>query len=676
MSYNYQSFIKNIIWGLIVFLFSTHVFSFFSKSFQIGVFASLLIILLFCVSQIKNIKKKNLYFSMYDLAPLTSSLVVAVLMYSFDQNIGQADSVHLAISSTLAKNYSYPPLFPPGPELDFSFYHYGVDILSSSLSLLFKLSPWEACSISIAVGAFLCINSIYLLIRTLGKSNKLNSFVATVFITFISSINAFEYFIREFWKFDSNFLVNLTKVSTLSVTLVSYQLRYFSQNFSLGLAFFLLVVLFENELEANTKNQNIEKVIPLFLTSFVLYLCFPAYWYPLLVGSIAIAVFKMDISWALKAVTLFVSKLIPTGDSITSINDYKITVFKPSLEWVRHVTSIDLQYFFSKAEFLKMYTHFDRTTGGTSLNVPLFSELSFREFGFVFIIGLGIFIYRLIENKKIDFLDFFIGTAIVSLSVPFLIEFPLRQIEMSRFITWGKFLCLIYIVLFVLKYIDKSKALKISFYALSFFFFISSVLTIVPDSKIWGKERFARIMDPELKQVIKDLSKLHKPGQIAVDNLSMYKASDLINLSGFYGVGAQLYHTDLLTRDTIIKTASPKLLKELKVKYILINDFSSLDPKTQENLLNNLKLVKNYSNRRFLFEVEGPDTEELEQDYQWLIGCNEKNVFLPIRKDAENFFSAKTKAELLKLKSQIKPQIAQKSVPCAYWLSVQAAPLQ
>jgi hypothetical protein len=147
----------------------------------------------------------------------------------------------------------------------------------------------------------------------------------------------------------------------------------------------------------------------------------------------------------------------------------------------------------------------------------------------------------------------------------------------------------------------------------------------------------------------------------------------LFNLQGHFR--AQLYHTDLLTRDTIIKTASPKLLKELKVKYILINDFSSLDPKTQENLLNNLKLVKNYSNRRFLFEAEEQGTEELEQDYSWILTSYQGNKMIVVKGPGGSTLSFATKKEALNYLKDIKSKDDKLRTDLNFvWLGAQAAP--
>lgn len=680
---NYLELITSFLSSIAIFITLTHILGEIFSNIQISIYAT---VFLFSIPYLfilkKNFLQKELLSShnlnKQDAFHFLLSCIFAALYFKFDQNIGQADAIHIAITSILTQNLDYPPLYPPDPSYNFGFYHYGVDLFATNIAMLLKINPWDACSISISLGAFTCFNSIYLIIQKLSRSSFLTTLISSIAFIFLGSINFIEFIFRELPNLNTNFLVNLNLVSMSSVASISYQLRYFSQNFSLGICFLLIFLIMNLDLKKDEGSWLNGAII--FCSSMVVYICYPAQWYPVVTASIIFFFLKQKGFCFRKMICLILPTLLSFSDSLTKINSYKITQFKPSFNWVRFYSPFDIPYFFTESEIQLLMTNLDKSTGSYNLSIPLFSELSFRDFGFILIPSLLFFLYHLIKNKRFHEYDFFFVSGMISSSVPFLIEMPVRQIELYRFLVWGKILCSLYCFLLLINFISKNNKVKNVYYIISFVIFLSGCLTIYPSKTIWKQERFAYIMDNDLKQIILDLSNLHKKGEIAVDNLMMYKASDLVNLAGFYGVGAQIYHTDLLTRNTIFITASPKLLKELGVKYLLIDKFSKLTTKAQTRLNDPriFKLVQSYNNDRKIFEVlENIKPEFLEQDYSWILTTYQGMQPVPLSDQYKRMITFSTKVEAKAYLERLRATNEEIKTNINYiWLGAQAIPTE
>lgn len=679
---NFESFVVNSIIGFTLFLLTSHLISFFLRDFDLSCKIVLFIYFIGIAVLFKKIHLPR--FTGFDIAVTALGILIGMFMGIRDFNFGNPDNFHIALTASVSENSIYPPIFPSDADFSMSSYHYGVELIGSIFKSLFNLSIWDAHSVQIFFGTVFCFVSMYCLANIFLKDRKL-SLVAAFFATFFTSINSLEFLLKELFKIADmgsiEFLRKWLLVSWTSVSHMTSQLRLPSQSSAFFYAFLLLYLIYDS-----FKNNNRHE-FPIILFAFGLYFTFPAFFYPLLASTILVAGYdfyktkKYKISLGI-IISLILGKLLTFTGGFADAEGVKALVLSPDLYWL-HWGKSYIRYFYDQAFLSQLSAAFDYANPAYHIQIPLFSTITIREFGFCALISLVFVGYKIKKKESDAFLIVYL-TALISCAPPFILDFIPRPIETTRFLHLSKILFVFFFFTLVIDFLAKSqvkKVLKIALFSLAFIICIPGYVSVLPIHQfIFNGNN--KVKENE-KKLIDQITKFHKTGDICLDNIDFKHGHNLSELAGFYGIGGQMYKQDKLTRATAVKLLNPILLKELNVDYLLISSKDELSNIGKQRLLDKNLFIElpevrqenpNYAFYSFNKKIQLADNYM--QDYQWLIGCNEKNVFLPIRKDAENFFSAKTKAELLKLKSQIKPQIAQKSVPCAYWLSVQAAPLQ
>ena len=203
-------------------------------------------------------------------------------MYYRDQAFSSSDRIHIALIASVANNDIYPPLSPIGRNFSMSDYHFGTDLIGASIKTITGLASFDAISLQIAFGAGLGFLAIYTLAESYLKEKYL-SLYASLVIFFYTSINSLEFFFKEITKiFHVDITAFLTAWLTVSWTSISHntsQMRLPSQNITIGLVF-VLITLILLYLQSRDKSL-LWSIVPV---SFLLYFCYPSFWYPLLLA--------------------------------------------------------------------------------------------------------------------------------------------------------------------------------------------------------------------------------------------------------------------------------------------------------------------------------------------------------------------------------------------------------
>lgn len=619
-------------------------------------------------------KKQNL-----ELIVLFFALALATCMGLKESFFGNPDRIHMPLIAGLISNKVYPPVASVSKDLPLDFYHYGTDLVGGLIMTLSGLDIWYSLSLQIALGVFLTTLLIFNLINKFIKSEKY-SLVILPIIMFFTSINSFDFFIHEISKISHyttliHFLSNWLLASWTSVSHLSSQLRLPGQNFGIPLALSLIWLLI------NLKNNKIISHIILFLISFLLYFLYPTYWYCIIAAfviisgfdvlillkdslknkvskrntvkenikgdnisntsfisdsslqNIIIGSFAKDKSLLIKnfliLVSLWIGKALTFTGGHSEINGINLIEFNPRLNWI-HWGKAYINYFY-KIDYLKsLELSYDPLGNIYHLQIPLFSSISFREFGALFLSATILYLLTTqSSNEKKSYL-FLISTSLISFCVPFLFTLVLRPVDTSRFFFWANLIFLIFSVLIFSKYIflQKFKSKLVRFIIL----FIVLVTSIPGFISYLPIEEFIIVGNKSLsnseKELVKSLNKIHRSGDIALDSRNLDEVVDFSGLAGFYGVGGKCFFKyNLQTRLTAIYLINPILLQELNVKYIILDQSAPVSQIGLNRLKNPslFKLIK-YDNKipiviyEFIGHNKNFDMAEIQnykKEYTW-----------------------------------------------------------
>ena len=266
---------------------------------------------------------------------------------------------------------------------------------------------------------------------------------------------------------------------------------------------------------------------------------------------------------------LYIGKVLCFNHVIATNEGISTFIFKPSLEWINWGKSY-LSYFYSPSYLMTLGKSYDPVTASELFSIPFFSSISFRDFGFSAILA-SIFFLRNIIKKQSSYFDLIYITALVSLSVPFFVQFILRPVETTRFILVAKLLFVLYafVLLFQLvqQKLNDKKFVKLALVLLSIPLMIPGIVSIIPYApfSILGVKSLNNLD----KSRVKALENLHHSGDVVLDPRAFEIGSQLSGLAGFYSIGGQIYKADAKTLDTAMQTIHPVLLHELEIRYVI-----------------------------------------------------------------------------------------------------------
>lgn len=655
-------------------------------------FIVLLLYLLFI-----KIKKKENFFEFekvntkFDYVALASSILLGISFRFRELVFGNPDCGHLAITSSIYENSIYPPYFPTGVGFSMSYYHYAVDLMLAFFKHVSGFSIWDITSFQISLGAFLTFLSAYTLFDLLvGK--KLSVYLISIVLVFYTSINSLEYLARGFTKLGSpnwdQFLRQWLLVSWTSVSHITSQLRLTGQNMGLPLLFTFVCNVYRTIEEKYYLKlaKNIDLSYVLVLLSFALYFCYPTYWYPAFVSIGALLFFKFfvrakeikisdyAIAFLLLMFLIYSGKFLTFTSSHTSFDGINSMVLKPSLSWI-HWGKAYIRYFYDTSYLQRLGTVLDHMNYTRHIEIPLFSSISFREFGSSFILAIVIFIKQVIDifkTKKIPSEIFLVFISFSSFLVPFLFEFILRPIETSRFLLLAKVFALVYVLQYLAKKINFSKlnlAFRAGLLTLMFVFLVPGIVSVLPNKNYAILGNYA--LSVKEKELLTKLNHIHKDGDIILDTHSLGSSYDLANIAGYYGIGGQFFKYDKVTRLTALKTLDPALLKELNVRLIVLE---KTKPEQYPQNLNRPYLKKLDFDLDDCIVLEFDKNYNLADDYQksylWVIGyqiaeLNQIQIFKNSKGEDLMFDSRKIAAQLI---PQLRASLAKSNPIIATWV--------
>lgn len=607
------------------------------------------------------------------------TLILSSLMYYRDQVFSSSDRIHIALIASAANNDIYPPLSPIGKNFFISDYHFGTDLIGASIKTITGLASFDVISLQIALGAGLGFLAIYTLAEFY-LTGRYMSLYASLVIFFYTSINSLEFFFRELTKiFHSNMTLFLSSWLTVSWTSISHntsQMRLPSQNIAIGLVFVLITLIL---LYLQSKDRSLLwSIMPV---SFLLCFCYPAFWYPLFLACFIVVWFNKEkfSQAALLLGLLYVGKVLCFNHAAGANEGISTFIFKPSLEWVNWGKSY-LNYFYSTSYLMTLGKSYDPVTASYLFSVPLFSSISFRDFGFSAILASVLFLRKLIKKQNTYF-DLIYITACISLTVPFFIQFILRPVETTRFILVAKLLFVFYAFVLLFQLIQenfiKRKLVKLALILLSIPLMIPGIVSIIPYAPlgILGVKSLNNLD----KSRVRALEKLHHSGEVVLDPKAFEIGSQLSGLAGFYSIGGQSYKSDTKTMDTAMHIMNPLLLHELEVKYVLVYSDTVLSDLARARLNDAtlFKLIDLPQQELKVYEFLIRDLSTIDQaqyqgEYVWAIGYPDVNDFKLMKLGDARLFTAAEKKALLETEKQIKQQLSKQYPIQAFWLNRQA----
>jgi len=708
-------FVASLTTGLALHIFTAHILALLTHSYKLSAWLSLaLALILYLVAQVKKYYSLKELWEGFLVSIQSKEIWIIVLALIIAINAGirghltDSDNTHIPWMAGIVLNNVYPPLLPVNQEYSLGFYHYGIDLLCASIFTIAQAMPWDALSMQVGIGAFLVVLSIYALYNYFFNSIKI-SVLACLFTTFFTAITAVEFV----YKFGSklpelgiiNFLYYWQQASLTAIGHIPYCLVLVSQDMGIAPLLLILLVLFciLSESKSYTWKNWIIISLPILLLAFIAYFCYDAYWYVTVAGLGLYLAFsclrlagKAPQECKNRILNLFIflsivsiAKYLTFKHGFTSFDGVEALLIQPSLYW-DHFLMQFLNFFPVNPNDPGIKTVTDFVSGKEVLNVHLFTMITFRNFGFLVLVSLLIIAYKLFK-KKFDNSFIFACIALPGLVVPFVVEFVLKPTETYRFPAWSAIMLLFFMTIFFVNLVRDSSRLqkllkplwiRIIITAHLLFFVIPGIASVVP---IFGHVAYSddsRLTKPQ-KAALKEIIRIHKPGEIAVTDKLFYWLSDMTNVAGFYGVGGQMYKADMVTRGTVIHLMNPLLLQELGVDYVLVDQSDVLSPIararlrhkdlfqeiTKINELNpNWRFYKFVNNYKFSAEEQ----VSLNAEYKWIVGSKIGYQFQPLVFGEKTMYVAQHRKDLVDLIKQEKAAMKTTNIPMAMWLTAEA----
>ncbi len=713
----YERLPMDFLFGLATHIALAHFVAFISNSYKLSAFISFALIASYLLYVILT-KKFNPREFFIEANKTTFILTVGTLLISIlcgiRGHLTDSDNTHIAWMSSIVRNNFYPPSIPVEKDYFLTFYHYGIDLIGSSIYSITGLMPWDTISFQVAIGAFLVISSVFCFsgLFLLKLSNRL---IATFIICFFTCTTAIEFFYKFLPQLSQmggiyEFLHHWQNAALPAVGNVPYFLVLVSQ--SMGLSSLLMILVLVYISQSNSYKQNYLIYSAVALLSFTAYFCYAAFWYPTFLGLAGYLFLKNTrhpakrsfasdaaqqkfLKWTnflnpiFILVSLFIGKLMTLQFSSTSFNGVEAMIIQPSLYW-DHFAMNFLGYFDFQVDNYMVKPITDFVSGKTIFSVHLLSMTTMRNFGFVFIFATLVAIYKLVMKQK-NYLFVLYLSAIPALVVPFIVRFVLKPTETYRFPSWAVVCLVIFSVISILSFIEAENNL---IYKLSRNIFVKiivifhillltapGVVAILPNFS-YIKYTLDDLLDENEKALVKELMKYQHSGDIALTDKIFYSYCEIVSVAGFYGVGGQMYKPDMETRKTALFLLNPLLLEELNVKYVLIYKDDVLspiainrlsDPALFSEIIDIHQVHPDY--RFFAFngskQYNPEEIASMQSEYKWILGTKFGPGFSYVTNNNQ-LVTAQTKQELKPALGYFRTEIAKQNKVAAVWLSTQA----
>lgn len=703
--------------GLAFHLFTAHILALFiTHSYRIAACLSIgLMLLIIIIAEFKQYYSLNNL--VQDLLSFSKSKEVWVIVLGLliavscgiRGHLTDSDNTHIPWMAGIVLNNDYPPLLPVNPEYNLSFYHYGIDLLNSSIFSITGALPWDAISMQVGIGAFSVFLIIYAIYDYFFKSFVV-TLLATLFTTLFTSIMGLEFIYKFASKISEwglkGFFYYWQQASLPAIGHIPYNLVLISQD--MGTAPLLVILLFLLILkdQVDYKFDFFKIGLPVLLLSFLTYFCYEAYWYVSFAGLGLL--FTIEVLTSLirnqfssiqvrqKLLNVFffmacysIAKFLTFRSGFSSFDNINALVIHPTLYW-DHFAMQFLNFFPAPMDNHTVLGVRDYVSGKMILNVYWWSMISFRNWGFLTIIVILLSIYKLFK-KQFDNSFIFVFAGVAGLFVPFIVDYVVKPSETYRFPAWTMIMFLFFVVISVIKLVQENTSLQNLLKPLPIrvlviinllFFLIPGVASIVPSFGHVAYGADDRLTKPQ-KLALEVMIKVHKPGEIGLAARPFYWMSDIANVAGFYGVGGQMSKMDLLTRRTAINLMNPILLQELKVNYILVDKSDVLSKAAIERLKNPSlfeeitkvhELNPDWHFYRFVDKVGYDPTQIslLKDEYDWVVGSKFGYEFKPLVFENNVMYVGEERKELEGIVKNYKQKLKVDNIPVAMWLVAEA----
>jgi hypothetical protein len=686
----------NFVIAVSLFMFVSHFFAFILQSYKSSIVVSLILILV-AVLILSFIKIKSFSFQKdFKITnPFTNSIYLLLAIYlAFNAFMkdsfysGSWDRILHAYNAAVLENNFYPPRSFNNIDVSLDNYHYGTSLFSSMIQFFTGTEVVDAMSLCLVLTT---ISSLFLLASLFAVFSVPHyaNLALCLFVFYFTSYNSFEFIITQFHKFKSSFasgriLDFLSGTTAMSVKSLGRRLSYYG--WAIGYNFMFATILFMIAYFKENKSKLLLGL--LFFTSFALYFTYPPFWYPILVGALGFLAFEFLFNTSLLKekfitgiqflVVFFISKFLTFTHSMTTEEGLNFMKFKPQLK-----TSMWPNLYWGlveKPEVIKAWTKKFHFYGEKFfIEVPFFSNIIFREFGLILLISLLIGAY-LIFKKEIEAYLSFLFAGIFAIALPYLFEYSIRPIETARFFVVGKGFLLIFIACFLIRFLKKQNLQKILLVTLLLVLALPEFNAMRVLGRPLPKESRMPLFDAATKQFIKEARRIHKSGDIALEDTFLLSLPQESSYAGFFSTQGEYMRLPNTTRKTALKTLNPFLLKDMRVDYLFIKknskDVDLQSPRFRDTEL--FTLIKDFKADRYAFKFnknfDEKKYEDLRLEYIWLLAYENEKTFTPVQ-FAEKFVASPDKESILKMREQVKGQLVQTKGPEYFvWTKPRAVP--
>jgi len=699
--------------GLAFFTLSSHLLSFFTHSYALSLqicsytilVCNLLYYSLYAGFDFRKLKASKLEFLYLCIVVFLSFQVYNVDVLKFSSY----DKKHHNITACILENDIYPPREPADKLTSMAGYHYGLNLIAAQISHITKVPTWEAHGLEMALFTIIIFVFAPALANIFIKNYGLAIFTGIYAIFFLSFQN-FEFLFRFFDLYSKmdfiNFFNLYNNISYLVAKNLQTRLYFYSPNLGFALSFvqFFSIIQVLNCLTKNKKLQ-VQPLILIFAASFLNYFS-EVMWHSVLLGFLTYLffIFFMDIisqnlnmlnykSWRDNhyqiygsiLISLILGKILCFNQSIVNSGSVKDLIFSPTLSYKQGTGwGATYQELFIGFDKLREYSFSASPSdyyASYDFIVPIFSEMAFREIMLFVYIAIFVFIINKFKEKKLIPIDIVFFSAIATVAIPFFIEYLPRPSEEIRFIIFAKPFLIFYSTFSLLKFLTGRNTNKI---IISFLIIILS-LNILPSAiNLFlgkGSQNHNLTVTKAQKDFVRSFKKIHKTGDICIDDKIYIAWMGESTLAGCYNTGYRTFRENYTTRTTAIRLMNPLLFRELNVDYLVISDFNSLSSTAKERLKNSYwyTQVINDSIKVFKFnksaQFDQKSFEQLSREYVWALVWETSPTQITILQssNAQPFISF-NRAFLEQQKTIIQQQNKTSNPFLTTWVSVQALP--
>lgn len=615
------------------------------------------------------------------------SLSITFLCSYFLMNFNTYDPVYLGIAN-FTKSNTYPPPHPYSPEAKLA-YHYGVILYGSALQIFSGLDPWYSLIPIQIISIFITPLSIFLLIHSI-TNNFPQSLFAALIGCLCANLTSLELFSLINPNILSSFLRNpyqalsyMNESGFAANTIKSLISPNISVAIPLCIIFFYLC----------TVKSIFSKIdfLTIFLISAFLYFSYEAFWFPEVLSIFLYHLYSVSKSRfnyikikalsTLSLIFLITPFLIGGVLSKSADNVSNYLYFHPKsyiYSWV------GLLPFFYDTSWLENNRVISQGDGYNIYKVPFLSKYFFVEMG-IPLISLPLILLWLLIKKENKIFLFLMLSGTMSFLVPFLFNYLPGDFQTIRFFIHARLIFSILLGLFLGKLfqLNLSKYLKFILQVCIILLITTSVIPavawVLPSSSAKKDYRNNSIPKTDKKSLMWLFNKA-KPGDRGIGPTNIpHENFDLICTSGVYGASlSPSYIFEKETRKTAITTLNPCLLKELKIRWVYLNN-DLLKATSQENF-NKLKKekvlvlrykIKERSQVREIYEFIPKNTDTYcNKDYKWALGKLHYGRFMPLFDEStKQLVVFNNYQNALQVLNKLKKQLDFKE---AYWFRVEA----